>query len=48
MYIFLSFFFSFEEGKSMDDGSILISMTDLEQWVDGRRIQSVWTQGGRV
>ena len=27
-----------KEGKSMDDGSILISMMDLEQWVDGRRI----------
>ena len=32
----------------MDDGSIFISLTVLEQWAEDGRIQGARTQGGRV
>ena len=37
-----------EEGKNMDNGSIFISLTVLEQWAEGGRIQGARTQGGQV
>ena len=37
-----------EEGKNVNDGSILISLMSLEQWAYDGRIQSAWTQSGWV